>query len=165
MTNLKAITKNLTILLFFVISAGNKLLNYTNMSRKCDYTGKKVSSGNNRPFSLKATKRVFRPNLFKKKMWNPETGKVERMTLSAKAIKTLKKLALKAGKLKDWKAEGAKISAIQKAGAASVKGEGKHVKKEKLTPKQKKELAAKEEEAKKVEMAGTAPVEEVKEEK
>ncbi len=45
---------------------------------------------------MKATKRVFRPNLFVKKMFNPLTGKVEKMKLSAKAIRTLKKWAKKA---------------------------------------------------------------------
>jgi len=76
-------------------------------------------------------------------MWNPETGRVERMTLSAKAIKTLKKLAIAAGKWTDYKTQKNTIS-------QRVAGEGKHVKKEKkLTPKQKKELAKKEEEAKK----------------
>lgn len=61
------------------------------MARVCQLFGKKTSSGNNRPFSMKATKRVFRPNLFKRRIMNPETGRVETMTLSAKAIRTLKK--------------------------------------------------------------------------
>ncbi len=119
------------------------------MARVCQHTGKRTRSGQNRPFSLKATKRTFRPNLFWKKMWNPETGRVERMRLSAKAIKTLKKLAAKAG----FKTE-AEIAAEK----AKLKGHNpqhttnkeKHrVHKIKLTPKQKKELAAQEEEAKK----------------
>lgn len=63
------------------------------MARVCQLTGKRPKSGNNRPFSMKATKRRFLPNLFTKKMFNPETGKVERMKLSAKGIKTLKKKA------------------------------------------------------------------------
>ena len=107
------------------------------MSRKCEWTGKKVSSGQNRPFSLKATKRTFRPNLFWKKMWDPVSGKVRRMRLSTSAIRTLKKYAEKAGQLKDWKTEK-----IQK-GPQNAAGTGKHVRKEpKLTPVQKKELAA-----------------------
>lgn len=123
------------------------------MSRECQLTGKKTSSGQNRPFSLKATKRTFRPNLFVKKMFNPETGKVERMKLSAKGIKTLKKWAEEKGKLvsfKDVKVVG--------AGVAHAAGEGKHVKKEKLTPKQKKEAEA----AKVIKVAEAA---EMKEEK
>jgi len=108
------------------------------MSRVCQLTGKKVTAGNNRPFSNKATKRTFRPNLFVKKMFNPETGKVEKMKLSAKAIRTLKK----------WAAQGASQAdpAAEKAVKAKA-GTGKHVKKEKLTPKQKKEMAAAEKEA------------------
>jgi len=104
------------------------------MSRVCQLTGKRTTAGNNRPFSLKATKRTFRPNLFVKKMFNPETGRVEKMKLSAKAIRTLKK----------WAAEGAaKVEDTKTtAGVAHNAGEGKHVKKEKMTPKQKKELEA-----------------------
>ena len=61
------------------------------MTRKCELTGKSPSAGNNRPFSLKATKRTFRPNLFYKRVFNPLTGKIEKMRLSAKAIRTLNK--------------------------------------------------------------------------
>lgn len=70
------------------------------MARVCELTGKKTKSGNNRPFSLKATKRTFRPNLFVKtvEILNEKTGRLEKkkMKLSAKAIRTLKK----------WKKEG-----------------------------------------------------------
>lgn len=66
------------------------------MARVCALTGKKTTAGNNRPFSMKATKRTFRPNLFKKRVFNPMTGRVEKMRLSAKAIKTLKKWAAEA---------------------------------------------------------------------
>ena len=106
------------------------------MARTCQLTGKKTSSGQNRPFSLKATKRTFRPNLFVKRMFNPETGKVERMKLSAKGIKTLKKWALAKGK--NVELESKKVV----KGEASKAGEGKHVKKAKLTPAQKKAEAA-----------------------
>jgi large subunit ribosomal protein L28 len=103
------------------------------MARVCQLTGKRTTAGNNRPFSLKATKRTFRPNLFVKKMFNPETGRVEKMKLSAKAIRTLKK----------WAAQGAaKVDPVT-AAVISTEGTGKHVKKEKMTPKQKKELEAK----------------------
>lgn len=113
------------------------------MSRVCALTGKKTSSGNNRPFSLKATKRTFRPNLFVKKVFNPLTGRFERMKLSAKAIRTIKK----------WEREmfGEEIQ-NKVPTPVNPEGEGKHVKKEKLTPKQKKELAAAEEAAQKEEM-------------
>ncbi len=103
------------------------------MARVCDLTGKKTTAGNNRPFSLKATKRTFRPNLFKKRVFNPLTGKVERMRLSAKAIRTLKK----------WARQGAdQADEVSTEEVVHKPGEGKHVKVKKLTPKQKKELAA-----------------------
>ena len=104
------------------------------MSRKCELTGKKTTSGQNRPFSLKATKRVFRPNLFKKRVLNPLTGKVERMKLSAKAIKTLKK----------WAAQGAaKAEALMEETTAKAPKKEVVKKVKKLTPKQKKEAEAK----------------------
>lgn len=110
------------------------------MARTCQLTGKKTSSGQNRPFSLKATKRTFRPNLFIKKMFNPLTGKVERMKLSAKGIKTLKKWAKEKGKVVEYDTTKKAVK-----GQAHKAGEGKHVKKTKLTPAQKKaEAAAKE---------------------
>lgn len=90
---------------------------------------------------MKATRRTFRVNLFTKKMFNPLTGKVERMRLSAKAIKTLKKWALETG----HETVGDKLA---KAGAhggnvqKTTNVEKGRVHKEKLTPKQKKELAA-----------------------
>jgi len=79
------------------------------MSRQCQLLGKKTTTGNNRPFSLKATKRTFRPNLFRKRVLNPFTGRVERMKLSAKAIRTLKKWAREAeGEMQIRQAEEAK---------------------------------------------------------
>ncbi len=81
------------------------------MSRQCQLTGKKVKSGNNRPFSLKITKRTFRPNLFKKRVFNPITGKVEKMKLSAKGIRTLKKWAREGAA----KAEAVEAKATKKA--------------------------------------------------
>lgn len=110
------------------------------MTRQCQLTGKKVKSGHNRPFSLKATKRTFRPNLFRKRVLNPLTGKVERMRLSAKAIRTLKKWAREAGAN-----EEALAPKKMAPGAVSHNEEKGRVKKEKLTPKQKKELAAQKE--------------------
>jgi large subunit ribosomal protein L28 len=61
------------------------------MARRCTLLGKETRTGNNKPFSQKRTKRTFRPNLFKKRVFNPLTGKVERVKLSAKAIRTIKK--------------------------------------------------------------------------
>ena len=106
------------------------------MSRKCQLTGKAPRSGNNRPFSLKITKRVFRPNIFIKRVLNPLTGKVERMKLSAKAIRTLKKWDREANK------GGVENAEKTKTKTTTTKN---RVKKDHLTPKQKKEQLEKEE--------------------
>lgn len=117
------------------------------MSRQCQLLGKKTATGNNRPFSLKATRRTFRINLFTKRVFNPFTGRMEKMKLSAKAIRTLKK----------WDRELALEIQNQEAQKSSENITDKKprvVKEKKLTPKQKKEQAAKEQEAKSAEKKG-----------
>lgn len=61
------------------------------MSNRCQITGAQPSSGNNRSHAMNATKRRFIPNLVVKKVKDPVTGKVKRMKLSAKALKSLDK--------------------------------------------------------------------------
>ena len=61
------------------------------MAKVCQVTGKRPSAGCNVSHSHRKTKRRFLPNLMKKKVFNPETGKVEKMTISAKGIKILQK--------------------------------------------------------------------------
>ncbi|MCF7812081.1 50S ribosomal protein L28 [Candidatus Gracilibacteria bacterium] len=119
------------------------------MARTCQITGKKTSSGNTRPFSLKTTKRTFRPNLFMKKIWNPLTGKVERIKVSAKGIKTIKKIMRDRGIQTEY---DKKIQAATERAAKTTNQEKGRVKKTKLTPKQKKELQAQKEQATKEEM-------------
>lgn len=59
------------------------------MAAKCELTGKGKQFGNNVSFSLRRTKRVFRPNL-QKKTFTVDGQKVT-MNLSTQAIRTLKK--------------------------------------------------------------------------
>ena len=61
------------------------------MPNTCEITGKKAGAGNKRSHSKIATKRKFKVNLQKKKLINPATGEKMTLTLSTKAIKTLKK--------------------------------------------------------------------------
>ncbi len=61
------------------------------MARVCDLTGRKTTTGNNRPFSLKATKRTFKINLQKKTYINPLTGMKKTFRVSTKAIKSIAK--------------------------------------------------------------------------
>ena len=59
------------------------------MAARCDLTGKGKQFGHNVSFSLRRTKRVFKPNL-QKKIFVVDGQKVT-MTLSSQAIRTLKK--------------------------------------------------------------------------
>jgi large subunit ribosomal protein L28 len=61
------------------------------MARRCDYLGKKPSTGHNVSHSNRKTKRRFLPNLFKKRFFDVETKEFFTVKVSAKAIKTLTK--------------------------------------------------------------------------
>lgn len=68
------------------------------MPKKCQITGKKALSGHNVSHSKRRTKRTQKPNLQKKRLLNPATGKMETVLISTSALRTLKK----------WNAEGKK---------------------------------------------------------
>ena len=59
------------------------------MAARCELTGKGKQFGNNVSFSLRRTKRVFKPNLQKKTF--VIDGQKVTMTVSTQAIRTLKK--------------------------------------------------------------------------
>lgn len=59
------------------------------MAAQCELTGKGKQFGHNVSFSLRRTKRVFKPNLQKKTFM--VDGQKVTMTLSTQAIRTLKK--------------------------------------------------------------------------
>jgi large subunit ribosomal protein L28 len=59
------------------------------MAAKCELTGKGKQFGNNISFSMRHTKRVFKPNL-QKKTFSVDGHKVT-MQLSTQAIRILKK--------------------------------------------------------------------------
>lgn len=56
---------------------------------KCAHCGKKTTFGRNRPWSKKATRRTFQPNLQTVSVM--EEGRMVRKTLCTKCIKTLVK--------------------------------------------------------------------------
>lgn len=58
---------------------------------KCAHCGKTTSFGRNRPWSNKATRRTFRPNLQTVTVY--EEGKKTQVVLCTKCIKTLVKTA------------------------------------------------------------------------
>ena len=58
---------------------------------KCDVCGKTTAFGHNRSFSLRATNRMFKPNL--QKVSVIEDGRKVQKTLCAKCIRTMVKTA------------------------------------------------------------------------
>ena len=66
------------------------------MARRCDLTGKQPSVGNNRPFSLKATRRRFLPNLQKRRIWLPSEQRYITLRISTKGLRTIDKLGIEA---------------------------------------------------------------------
>ncbi len=61
------------------------------MSKVCQITGKKPSTGHNRSHACNATKRRFMPNLVTKKVLDPKTGKMKKMKISTSALRALNK--------------------------------------------------------------------------
>ena len=61
------------------------------MSKVCQISGKKPSSGNNRSHACNATKRRFMPNIVKKKVLDPKTGKMKKMKVATSTLRTMNK--------------------------------------------------------------------------
>ncbi len=70
------------------------------MSKICAVTGKKPLTGNNVSHSKVKTKRRQIPNLQKKRLLNPATGKLTALSVSTRGLRTLAKW-LKDGKKYD----------------------------------------------------------------
>jgi large subunit ribosomal protein L28 len=61
------------------------------MANRCDLTGKGSMYGNNVSHANNKTRRRFKPNLQKKKIWIPSEKRWITLKLSTKALKTLDK--------------------------------------------------------------------------
>ncbi len=61
------------------------------MPRMCAKTGKMRSTGNRRSHSMRATRRVFRANIQKKRVFDPATGTYKRIKVSTGYLRTLAK--------------------------------------------------------------------------
>jgi len=59
--------------------------------KKCAITGKSFSVGRNVSHSNRKTLRRFKPNMTTKRVFNPKTGKFEKMLISAKGLRVLQK--------------------------------------------------------------------------
>lgn len=71
------------------------------MSKVCQITGKKPSTGHRVSHSVRRTKRRFLPNLQTRYVFDPLTGVSQKMTVSTNALRTMvKPLRKKAVKTK-----------------------------------------------------------------
>lgn len=61
------------------------------MSRICQITGKRAMSGNNVSHANNKNKRVFLPNLHKKRFWLPSEKRHITLRVSAHGIRTIDK--------------------------------------------------------------------------
>ncbi len=64
------------------------------MPRVCQITGQRTRSGNNVSHSNRKTKRTFKPNIFKKRIFDAETNTFVTLKVSARGLRTLRKKAL-----------------------------------------------------------------------
>ena len=62
------------------------------MSKICQITGKKPMSGNNVSHANNKTKRRFEINLFKKRIFNPETSEWVDLKVTAHGLKIINKV-------------------------------------------------------------------------
>jgi large subunit ribosomal protein L28 len=64
------------------------------MSARCQLTGREPSFGKSVSHSHQRTSRRFNPNIQVRRYWVPSEGRYVRLTLSAKAIKTIDKIGV-----------------------------------------------------------------------
>lgn len=63
---------------------------------KCQLTGKGPQFGNNRPWSRKATRRQWQPNVQQFTIYVPELGRSVKLRASTSAMRTVNKIGLMA---------------------------------------------------------------------
>jgi large subunit ribosomal protein L28 len=66
------------------------------MARVCVITGKKTITGNIVSHSNRKTKRVFKPNLLKKRFYIPDEDRWVVLKVSAKGLKVIDKIGITA---------------------------------------------------------------------
>ena len=64
------------------------------MSARCQLTGRSPSFGKSVSHSHQRTSRRFDPNIQVRRYWLPSEGRTVRLTLSAKAIKTIDRVGI-----------------------------------------------------------------------
>jgi large subunit ribosomal protein L28 len=64
------------------------------MSRVCQLTGKRPTTGNNVSHANNKTKRRFLPNIQKRRIWVEEENRFVNLKISAKGIRMIDKLGI-----------------------------------------------------------------------
>ena len=65
------------------------------MGRQCQVSGRGTTTGNNVSHSHRKTRRKFKLNIVTKKVYVPDEKKWVKLTLSTRALRTLRKKGLK----------------------------------------------------------------------
>ncbi|GFH54518.1 hypothetical protein CTEN210_10994 [Chaetoceros tenuissimus] len=68
-----------------------QIRNRSNRSRRGLYDGKDIRTGNNVPFSLKKTKRTFKPNVFKKRLYSEILDEMIQFHVTTSALRSIDK--------------------------------------------------------------------------
>ena len=66
------------------------------MSKICPIIGQRPQSGNNVSHANNKVRRRWEPNLQQKRVWDAEGGRFVRMRVSARGLRTIQKLGLRA---------------------------------------------------------------------
>lgn len=78
------------------------------MSAHCQLTGVGPVFGNHVSHSHRRTRRRWNPNIQQRRYWLPSEGRFVRLTLSARAIKTVDKIGIEAAVVR-IRARGGKV--------------------------------------------------------
>ena len=78
------------------------------MSRVCQVTGKRTTSGNNVSHAMNKTRRRFMPNLHERRFWVASENRWVKLRVSTKGLRTLDKNGIDAV-LADLRKRGEKI--------------------------------------------------------
>ena len=66
------------------------------MTKACDLTGKRPTTGNNVSHANNKTKRRFLPNLQKRRIWVPSQKRYVTFKVSARGLRTIDKIGIEA---------------------------------------------------------------------
>jgi len=78
------------------------------MSRVCQVTGKRTTTGNNVSHAMNATRRRFLPNLHERRFWVASENRWIKLRVSTKALRTIDKNGIDAV-LAELRARGEKV--------------------------------------------------------